>query len=373
MASIYKRGKTWTYEVSYYENGKKHKTTKGGFKRQTDAKNAAIEIESKKNKIGLSTDDNISFSDYFLDWVKTYKLGKVSIGVEKRYLKLASDIKQYFGNKPIKEIKRQDYQKFIDGVGKNHVRHTVIRTNGSIRKAVIDAIDDGIIYKNFTNRVVLTGSTEKQNEHNYLDEEDIIKLKNYCVENQSMMYITLSEILFALLTGCRYGEVAGLTWDCIDFKNKTVDINKTYDYINRTGFKPTKTKSSVRQISINDDLIHMLKKIKVQQNEHFLKNGFKNTEQLVFLSNRNQVPTSNGVNKTLSKVLKELEIDNQITFHGLRHTHASYLISKDVSIDYISERLGHADTSITSKIYIHLLKDKREEENNKTIQLLNNI
>ncbi|WP_334328405.1 site-specific integrase [Companilactobacillus sp. HBUAS59699] len=375
MASIYKGASSWFYRISYYDENKKRKyIKKGGFKRKSDAVAAATEVESKKFKIGLSANDNVTLADYFDEWVNTYKIGKVSQGVENRYLRLAKDVRSQFKDTKLKDIKKSQYQRFIDWVAKDHVKHTVIRTNGSIRDAVSDAIDDGIIYKDFTHKVVITGFTAKRHEINYLNESDINKLKEYCVDNQSIMYITLSEILFALLTGCRYGEVVGLTWDCVNFDDKTVYINKQYDYVHRNGFKPTKTKSSVRTISINNDVIRMLKKLELQQKELFLKQGFKNDKQLVFINNRHEVPTSNGANKALTNALKAAKADRtDITFHGLRHTHASLLISDDISLDYIAERLGHSDSSVTAKVYVHLLKNKRMKENDKAITLLNSL
>ncbi|WP_099973878.1 site-specific integrase [Lactobacillus terrae] len=373
MASIYKRGKTWTYEVSYYENGKKHKTTKGGFKRQTDAKNAAIEIESKKNTVGLSDSENITFANYFKNWVEVYKVGKVSTGTELKYKTVVTMIENYFGNKLMKDVKKQEYQKFIDEIAKTHVKDTVARFNGYIRRSLGDALEDQITYRDFTRNIVISGSTEKLHPMNYLNESEIAELKSYCEENYSLFDISTAEILFGLLTGCRYGEVTGLTWDCVDFNQRTVDINKSYDYMYRTGFKPTKTKSSNRTISINKDVYDLLKSINKQQSTLFLNQGYSNSDNFVFINNKHEVPSSNAVNKKLKSILNIIKSDNVITFHGLRHTHASMLIAKNVSLDYISERLGHADTSITSKIYIHLLKEKREQENKKAINILDNL
>ncbi|WP_407647497.1 site-specific integrase [Bombilactobacillus apium] len=81
----------------------------------------------------------------------------------------------------------------------------------------------------------------------------------------------------------------GLTWPDIDFNNKTVNINKTYDYITRVGFKPTKTKSSVRSIDIDTKTCELLKELKQIQRKLFFKQGFKNTNQLIFLNNRHYI------------------------------------------------------------------------------------
>ena len=60
-------------------------------------------------------------------------------------------------------------------------------------------------------------------------------------------------------------------------------------------------------------------------------------------------------------------------FYGLRHTHASILIAKKVDIDYISERLGHSSIQITLRVYSYLLKDRRDKENEKAMEILDNL
>ena len=46
----------------------------------------------------------------------------------------------------------------------------------------------------------------------------------------------------------------------------------------------------------------------------------------------------------------------EITFHGLRHTHASQLIDAGVDIVTISKRLGHASPDVTLRVYAHLFQ-----------------
>ena len=64
--------------------------------------------------------------------------------------------------------------------------------------------------------------------------------------------------------------------------------------------------------------------------------------------------------------MKELNID-PISIHGLRHTHASILLYRRVSIYYVSERLGHKDIDTTHKYYSHVIKELREEDAKSTI------
>ncbi|EGQ3431615.1 tyrosine-type recombinase/integrase, partial [Staphylococcus pseudintermedius] len=82
--------------------------------------------------------------------------------------------------------------------------------------------------------------------------------------------------------------------------------------------------------------------------------------------------TINAVNKSLNNTCEKLGI-KKITSHAIRHTHCSFLLSKGVSIQYISKRLGHKNIKVTLEVYSHLLEESFEEENKKAVSLLNVI
>ncbi len=71
----------------------------------------------------------------------------------------------------------------------------------------------------------------------------------------------------------------------------------------------------------------------------------------------------------LKKVLDDLDLKS-ISMHGLRHTHASVLLYKKVSIYYVSERLGHQDIQTTISVYSHVIKEMRIDDENNTINVL---
>src|SRR5699024_12191973 len=122
------------------------------------------------------------------------------------------------------------------------------------------------------------------------------------------------------VTGMRYAEVLGLTVADIDFKNKTVTINKTWDYKYHTGFKRTKNKSSIRTIDLDRQPLKLLRKLLVTRK-------FKKEVQQICVDSKGSLPVSATINRYLENLCQELEIPI-ISFHGLRHTHASILLFK---------------------------------------------
>lgn len=100
-----------------------------------------------------------------------------------------------------------------------------------------------------------------------------------------------------------------------------------------------------------------------------------NLNQLVFYSSQSKyrVISNANANKLLNKAQNEIEINKPVSFHGLRHTHASILLYKKVSIYYVSERLGHEDIQTTLKTYAHILKELRIEDETKTTEVLEEL
>nr|WP_307472204.1 site-specific integrase [Cytobacillus purgationiresistens] len=79
-----------------------------------------------------------------------------------------------------------------------------------------------------------------------------------------------------------------------------------------------------------------------------------------------------NVRRTLLRFIEKAKVP-KIRFHDLRHTHATLLLSNDVHIKIISERLGHNDIKITLSTYSHLLPTMQEEAEKNWISFLDNF
>ena len=75
------------------------------------------------------------------------------------------------------------------------------------------------------------------------------------------------------------------------------------------------------------------------------------------------------INDHLQRRCREAKV-TEITMHGLRHTHASVLLYKEVSMQSIAKRLGHASTDITQKVYLHLIKEMESKDEKKVMAAL---
>lgn len=346
MASIYKRGKTWTASVSVPYQGGYKKKTRSGFKTKTEANAWSAKTEGQKYDGDINFKPSQSFSDFVDVWIRTYKTD-VSRSTLVGYDLSSKAVKKYFGDTSIDKITRQQAQTFLNEYGLSHSLASSQKLKGHLNAIMKDAVADGVITINPFERTKPHGYSSKDSSLKFLEYNDFKRIIQYLKDNHEP---THDIMLVSALSGARLGEVMGLTK--ADISNGMIDINKSYEE-RLNVLKEPKTPNSVRIVDVPIWLTDYLVNLPDNDNER--------------LFNRKQ----SSVNRELGKVLIRLDIDKKISFHGLRHSHASMLITKGVAVEYISERLGHKDISITQKTYLHLLQVKREKEITHTIKLLN--
>lgn len=165
----------------------------------------------------------------------------------------------------LKGLTRRDYQRAIHKYAATHSTASVRKYHIYLRACIQDAIQEGIIFKDPTYKVnTCRHVAEKMEELKYLSQADTEKLSAYILKDLKWRYISRYMIFFALATGCRFSEVCGLTWDCVDLCKKTVKINKKWDYHNSNDFGPTKTESSNRTITIDDETVKWMTRLKAE-------------------------------------------------------------------------------------------------------------
>ena len=184
-------------------------------------------------------------------------------------------------------------------------------------------------------------------------------------------------IFIDILTGLRVSELCGLRWCDVDFKNGTISVSNQLIYEPKAKvlfLGKLKTQSSNRKITIPLVLVNYLKNLKKAR-------AATNLEYIVLdkMGNPyNPKALSTNFSKKISLFSKPIdqveEKENymqlpKITFHGLRHTHATMLIANGENVKVVSERLGHSDIRMTLNTYTHIVDDM----NKNTAQLLDNM
>ena len=164
-------------------------------------------------------------------------------------------------------------------------------------------------------------------------------------------------ILLDIFTGARLGELVGLEWSDIDFKNGIININKSSQYLAPKGVftKSPKTESSIRDVAIPNFIVSLLKEYKLWYEEQkSIYNELWNDSNRLFVQADGKPMHPSTISKWFVKYVGQIGLP-VINFHGLRHTNASLLVAQNIDIAIISARLGHAQISTTLNFYVHPL------------------
>ena len=352
MASIYKRGKTWAYKVYYYDNGKQKAVSKSGFKTKAEAKDASVIRENEMLQGKNFSKERTFLADYMENWRKLYKENVISPKTLQQIRIVTNYVRKSY-NLMLKDITHENYQEFLNKVAENHAKETVKKYHTYVKAALKYAIRTNILSVNPAEGAILKGvdSKTKKEELKFLSLDEFKALEEALVKDIRADYTTRYIILFSMYTGARFGECLGLTWDCVDFENEKIKIEKGFDYQFTSDFTEGKTKSSKRTIDVSQKILTLLDELPRNKNVVFER------------------VSNNAVNKSLQKALLRAGIKKKVTFHALRHTHASILLSKGVQLLTVSKRLGHADPNITLQTYAHILDEMKDSESDKIKQI----
>ncbi|NOV01377.1 site-specific integrase [Paenibacillus planticolens] len=368
MAFYRKRGTKWEYRISYTDRqtGKSKETTKGGFKTKKEAQIAAAEAESKINYFGFAENGNETVENYFKDWLEIYKkpnVKPITYTVQERNVRL--NILPRWGNYRLKDLTRSEYQKWINELRGHYSEGTARRIHSIMSSAMHDAVHEFMIMReNPIQRVKIPKEINKVDKVSFFTREQLGKFltaSNTPVKNAKYQASIQYYALFTLLarTGIRIGEALALTWDDIDFTNKTIHIEKTLVYpLNSTPYISTpKSKKSDRVIKLDEATLALLKRHRINQKEVVLqyKNYKPSTENVMFHQHDGRWLRTNVVREFFKEVCKRAAVPI-LSPHALRHTHAVHLLEAGANIKYVSERLGHASVKVTADTYLHVTK-----------------
>lgn len=201
--------------------------------------------------------------------------------------------------------------------------------------------------------------------------EDYKKLLQYLNRIADYSDSIIPFFLFTMLqTGFRFDEAMAITWQDIDFEANTIYTYRRFSSVKKQFTKP-KTRTSIRKVPMTNDLQQLLLKLKSQEEKmlNILKIKNKNT----FFDYRFGVILNNAINKYLSNILDELEIDSKMTTTGSRHTYGSYLLRRGVDIWAVAKLMGHKDIKQLIETYGHLHLEVEEKENEQLLKILNGI
>lgn len=370
MASI-KKLANGSYQATIYlgrdENGKKINkyVTKPGLK---ECKKAAREIEQQHEEGKLTNVDNTRVVEWIKMWLENSK-NEYSPSTRSLYQDyLENYYKPFFKQMKFKELYpngdmhlKRLMNKLLDDQSPSSVR----RILSCLRPIFYSALKEKSPFKDF--------KLPKEAKVDYSDvpTPEVFKKIHEAVKGTRDEPI----ILLAAWCGLRREEIFALKPNDLDFKNNKIRIDETYVINEEKQYEikeTTKSENGLRTVSAPPYLLNLIKG--VIQNGFSLRKKKKDKSVVVEISDKQNDNNKlifpmrpDSYSSYLAQLCKQKKMP-KTRLHFLRHYHASWLYENDVLDHLAAERLGH-DIRVLKAIYQHLGIEKKEEINNKIIEL----
>ena len=352
---IRKRNENYNVVLEYLdeETGKSKQRSQGSFKKKKDAEKLLIEIKSSINNIKFQVPTSKTFVDRCYEYYNNTAKDFSPTTLKRANAVIRNYVNSFFRDKKLVDLSVKNYQDFI-----NHLYTTNLKT--STIKEILNKTDAVLhecyrlreIKENIPDFIILPKRSDISNIDIYTVEE-AQKILSEC-SNFPILEIPMH--LF-LLGGLRFGEMAGLLWEDVDFEHNILRIRNNLIYVDGEYFlRKTKTDGSTRDITVPIALMKLLKKEKIKQNKLKMQNLLKNDHNVVCLNSKYRYWNNSSFTVAYKTFLKKINM-KYIKIHSLRHAHASMLILANTDMKTVSERLGHTDIKITMNIYSHVLKE----------------
>lgn len=323
---ISKSKKSPFYQLTYEVNGKrttistKTKNPQEAYSFLENFQKGKEQTTTQCNCISLS-----KFSSEYIEFVQPIKSKKYLVSISSSFKQLSS----FCGDVALNNVDIRLIDKFI--------ATTFSRTEKGAHH----------YYR------TLKAAFNKAVEWNYITLNPFTKIKFPKVSKSFPVFISEDELLIILMntpyihlkdiftagfyTGLRLGELVNMRWNWIDFFRNQITVKCSDDFI-------TKNK--------NERIVPMSEKVRT-----ILFNRFNNSSQqmndVVFYRIEGKILYPEAISKQFKKIVRKSNLSDKIHFHSLRHSFASLLAQKGVSLYIIKELLGHEDLA-TTQIYSHL-------------------
>lgn len=395
-----KRGNKWEYRFEGLSVSNKRKQfSKSGFftkKEALDAGNKAYnEYRNTGKRFGIN---DMSVSDYLDKWFDLYVKAELKYNTQQAYRQIIENhLKPNFGDYGILALSPTQIIEFMNLLRIQNYSQSMMT---SIMTVISSALDYAIeplhyIQWNPAKAIKVPRSNKRKDDFIVLQQDELKRILERFRKTRFFVPTCL-----AYFCGMRMGELCALTWDCIDFKNNTIDINKQlicrnhtegmnmmslnrttkgekaiwyfsapkYDSFRKVGFGETlktilleekESQEKAEQEYGEYYTIHVMKVEKDEKGQDLKRILSCQKVMEPMLERIGFVCTEiNGMLTTPNTLRYAQEVVNdelliRFNFHALRHTHATELIENGVNPKSVQMRLGHKNIQTTLNTYIH--------------------
>lgn len=344
-----------TIEYRFTVNGTRYSVS------AKSVKDVLAKEQDARQRIAMNTyvkNDTVTVAQYFDEWIKRRK--DVKECTKFNYIGCFNNhLRRSIGHVRIQKLERRQIS-LIVGVLSDTAPSQAKLARVILHSMLEEAIKDGIVSYN-----PAAGIKDKKDEkersqkasetiHRALTREEQAKV-------QEMLKGTWLEefFLFLLLTGVRSGEACSLKWSDIDLKDRVIHIQRTSSGHGKMRSETTpKTKTSTRDIPINDDIDDVLR----NQRQKLNSLPYTPMDNHVFFSSRLNLLTNMAIYGYLDRQLKKYPGILRFSPHAFRDTFATRYIEAGGNMNNLKNLLGHSSIKITMDLYAHVLPDAKGDE-----------
>lgn len=335
--------------------------------------------------ISTHTANSITLNGLFDTYMSTKEL-KQSTRTNYMYM-YKNYVSNVIGKKRIGSIKYSDIKKFYNSLifEKKFKPNSMEIINTILHPVFTMAVRDGYIRTNPSDGVM----AEMKKSHNWekpkrhaLTEEQQAKFIDF-VANSDTYRHWLPLMTVFLGTGCRVGEIIGLTWDDCDFAEGIISINHNLIYRQQDDGKcemhitTPKTESGKRIVP----MFEAVRKALLQEKRQQMKQGFNSTiidgySGFIFTNRCGYVHNPQTINRAIKRIYLACNEQEKIqakkehrqpiliphfSVHNLRHTFCTRFCENETDLKIIQEIMGHSDITTTMNIYNEATKERKQE------------
>jgi integrase len=279
-------------------------------------------------------------------------VGDISPRSAERYRQLVENqIVPHLGGKVLRKLRPLDIEAWHTTLRGSVAARTIGHAHRVLAKALRDAAKNDLVSRNVT----------KEQPAPRIDDDDKMIVQDIAgLLDKLRRWRFGTMAITALFTGMRLGEVLALRWNRVDLDAKVIQVREALEQTKLLGvrFKPPKSKASRRDVTLPDILVDALREHRKGQLELRVQIGAGRLpdDALLFADIDGKPLSLTSVSSAWAHFAERVGMP-EVTFHALRHTHASQLIDAGVDIVTISRRLGHAKPDITLRVYAHLFRN----------------
>jgi integrase len=344
---------------TYYE-------TVRGTKKDAEKRLAAvIANHDKGNHVDRST---VTVEDHVKARIAQWeRIGDISAKTAERYRELlVNQIAPHIGVKRVQRLSVLDIETWhstlLTGGRKDGKGGLSARTIGHAHRILSQALKDAAKFDLVTRNVAsVQGAPKVDSDEMTILTDDRVRELLARLRGRAIYPIVVT----LMFTGLRRGELLAARWRNIDIDNeKVIKVCEALEETREHGvrFKKPKTKSGIRDVTLPDIVVDALREHRKAQLEARMALGLGKLpdDALVFPALDGSPRSPRAFTADWADVAKSIGMGD-ITLQALRHTHASQLIDAGIDPVRISKRLGHANPSITLRVYAHLFR-KRDDK-----------